>query len=55
MVPEYERDSIRELIVSPYRVVYEVEGDEVGVIGVVHGSRDLQAVLGSNPTGPRDA
>jgi addiction module RelE/StbE family toxin len=41
VVPEYEDESIRELIVGNYRVVYRVEGRRVGVLAVVHGARDL--------------
>jgi len=35
MVPEFERDDIRELLVSPYRIV----------VAVVHGSRDLLKIV----------
>jgi addiction module RelE/StbE family toxin len=31
----------RELILRPYRIIYRVEGQEILVIAVVHGSRDL--------------
>jgi plasmid stabilization system protein ParE len=55
VVPEYGRDSLRELIIGPYRVVYEIDEDEVGVIAVVHGSRDLFSVLGYDPGEPRNA
>ena len=40
-VPEYERDDIRELLVSPYRTIYVVRGDDCYIATVVHGSRDL--------------
>jgi plasmid stabilization system protein ParE len=40
-VPEFDDDSIRELLVYSYRVIYRVEGSEVIIAAVVHGKRDL--------------
>jgi len=51
IVPDYQDEAIRELIVGDYRVVYRIVGDEVRVIAVVHGSRDLMRHL---PEGPWD-
>jgi toxin ParE1/3/4 len=31
----------REIILRPYRIIYRLEGQEVFVVTVVHGSRDL--------------
>ncbi|MGH9793877.1 MAG: type II toxin-antitoxin system RelE/ParE family toxin [Candidatus Acidiferrales bacterium] len=45
MAPEYRDPSVRELILSPYRVVYRVLRSRVGVIAIVHGNRDLLARL----------
>jgi plasmid stabilization system protein ParE len=39
VVPELNQPSIRERIVSPYRLVYLVEGGRVVVLGIVHGRR----------------
>ncbi|MBM4071334.1 MAG: type II toxin-antitoxin system RelE/ParE family toxin [Planctomycetes bacterium] len=41
MVPEFERDSLRELFVGAYRVIYEIREGDCYVLAVVHGSRDL--------------
>lgn len=43
MVPEYADPRVRELIISPYRLLYRFDADVdlVRVIGVVHGSRML--------------
>lgn len=41
MVPEYRRDNLREIIVAPYRVVFQID-DANGVLNVVrvrHGAR----------------
>ena len=40
-VPEADRDDIRELIFHNYRIIYMVGNEEVTILTVVHGSRDL--------------
>jgi plasmid stabilization system protein ParE len=51
-VPEYQNDSIRELIVGEYRLIYRLVTDhEVWMLTVMHGSRDLMRHL---PAGPWD-
>lgn len=40
-VPEADREDIRELIFHAYRIIYLVEGNQVTILTVVHGSRDL--------------
>jgi len=41
VVPEYRDPSIRELLVSNYRVVYEVGETVVHVLRIIHGARPL--------------
>ena len=41
-VPEYEADDLREVIEGPYRVIYRVTPEQVDVIAVVHGARNLR-------------
>ena len=41
VVPEYDDESIREIIVGSYRVVYRLRRQRVSVVAVVHGSRNL--------------
>jgi toxin ParE1/3/4 len=36
-----EGDGRHQIILRPYRIIYRVEGQEVFVVTVVHGSRDL--------------
>ena len=41
-VPEaQEREDVRELIFRSYRVIYLVEAEQVHILAVIHGSRDL--------------
>lgn len=40
-VPEYRHPAIREVIEGPYRVIYEVSGEDVRVLAVIHGARLL--------------
>ena len=35
----------REILVKPYRVIYQVSGDSVHVLLIADGRRDIQAVL----------
>jgi toxin ParE1/3/4 len=41
-VPEFDAEDIRELIESPYRIVYRVHAKRVEVLGVIHGARLLR-------------
>jgi len=34
----------REVLVAPYRIVYRVANDEVFIVTVIHGARDLAAL-----------
>ena len=40
-VPEFEDESIRELIAYSYRIIYVVEQSEVLIAAVIHGRRML--------------
>jgi toxin ParE1/3/4 len=42
VVPEFEDESIRELIVQNYRIVYVVRGDKLIMTAAVHGAMDLR-------------
>ena len=49
MVPEFQRDSLRELFVYSYRLIYQVESHRVTIIAVVHGHRLLGPFLERMP------
>ncbi|HBA85787.1 MAG TPA: type II toxin-antitoxin system RelE/ParE family toxin [Verrucomicrobia bacterium] len=40
-VPEYELDQIREVVEGPYRIIYYINPDQIDVLAVIHGSRNL--------------
>lgn len=40
-VPEFNDESIREILVSSYRVIYEVQDGRILITAVIHGKRDL--------------
>ncbi len=40
-VPEYDLDQIRELIEGPYRIIYHIKPDQIDVIAVIHGARNV--------------
>lgn len=41
VVPEFNEDALRELIIGDYRVMYEVKQERVEVLAVVHGRMKL--------------
>jgi len=41
-VPEINDDTIRELSLYSYRIIYQIKGEQVFVLTVVHKRRDLQ-------------
>jgi toxin ParE1/3/4 len=42
MVPEYDDENLRELIVYNYRIIYRLEREEALIVAVIHGKRVLQ-------------
>lgn len=42
MVPEYQREDIREHIMQNYRIVYRVKPKAVEIVAIVHGARLLR-------------
>jgi toxin ParE1/3/4 len=45
IVAEFRLDAIREIVVRPYRIIYQIRDDECFVVAIVHGSRDLVSVI----------
>jgi toxin ParE1/3/4 len=45
IVPELDRPDFRQLIVWPYRIIFRVYVDRIGVLTIVHGARDVGAHL----------
>lgn len=45
IVPEYEAPDIREVIESPYRIIYQIKVDQIDVLAVVHGAQLLPPEL----------
>jgi toxin ParE1/3/4 len=42
MVPEFDDEDLRELILYSYRIIYRVQNDEALIVAVIHGKRVLQ-------------
>ena len=38
-VPEYDAEDIREVIETPYRIIYRIKPDQIDVIAVIHGAQ----------------
>jgi toxin ParE1/3/4 len=41
-VPEFDDESVRELITFSYRIIYRLQDDEALIVAVIHGKRLLQ-------------
>ena len=44
-VPEFDCDNLREVLVRPYRIIYNVRSEDCYVVAVIHGARDLPSIL----------
>lgn len=49
VVPEFDDESIRELIVGSYRIVYRLRRQRIGIVAVVFGSRELLRRVSKEP------
>lgn len=49
MVPEFERQELREIICRTYRIVYLFEDPVVTILRVIHGARDFIQLASENP------
>lgn len=50
IVPELEKEDIRELIVYSYRLVYQIQENQILVIAVIHGKRKFDDAWGKYKT-----
>lgn len=41
IVPEYQRETVREVFEGDYRIIYRVRSQQVDVLSVRHGARPL--------------
>jgi plasmid stabilization system protein ParE len=48
-VPEYFHESIREILVLPYRIIYRTRPSRIEVLSVVHGARQLPSEVPGEP------
>jgi plasmid stabilization system protein ParE len=42
IVPEFSDETIREFLVTPYRVVYRVSPERVAILALVHGATRIR-------------
>jgi hypothetical protein len=45
VVPEFEIESIREVLFRDFRIIYQVADGACYIRSIVHGSRDLQRLI----------
>lgn len=44
IVPEAEDNSIRELLLYSYRIIYRIIDEKILVLTIIHGARDLDGI-----------
>ena len=44
VVPEFNTETIRELIEGNYRIVYRINPDYVGIVRIHHSARQLKSI-----------
>jgi toxin ParE1/3/4 len=44
VVPEFNIDTLRELIEGNYRIIYKINSDSIGVVRVHHSARELKGL-----------
>jgi plasmid stabilization system protein ParE len=44
IVPELSDDLIREHFIYSYRVIYQISGEDIHVLAVIHGKRLLESI-----------
>ncbi|MGZ0168551.1 MAG: type II toxin-antitoxin system RelE/ParE family toxin [Planctomycetales bacterium] len=47
IVPEFDRQDLREVLVGNYRIVYSLGLSEVRIVAIVHGARELRQIFDS--------
>jgi plasmid stabilization system protein ParE len=40
-VPEYDIEQIREVIEGSFRIIYHIKSDQIDVLAVIHGARNV--------------
>jgi plasmid stabilization system protein ParE len=43
IVPETDKKEIRELFIYSYRLIYQLSPNEISILAVIHGSRNITA------------
>jgi addiction module RelE/StbE family toxin len=41
IVPEIDEDNVRELIIYSYRMIYEINDDNINILALIHGKQSL--------------
>ncbi len=45
VVPEKNHESVREIFVFQYRIIYEIQESEIHILTVVHGKRIIEDLI----------
>ncbi len=45
IVPEYQQNDIREILIQRYRVIHQLEQNQILILTVIHGRRELTKLM----------
>jgi plasmid stabilization system protein ParE len=45
IVPKYNDENLRELVMYPYRLIYRIKPDRIDIVAVFHGAQQLPESL----------
>lgn len=45
VVPEFDQESLREIVLDGYRVIYRVSGEMVDILAIHHGAREVVGAM----------
>lgn len=48
MVPEYDRDDLRERLYHNWRIIYRIRGTDIEIVRIIHGARQLPPLPSTN-------
>lgn len=42
IIPEIDKDSAREIFYKSYRIMYDLNGENIEIVAVIHGAREFK-------------
>ena len=49
VVPERNEESIRELLIYSYRMIYQINSDKIEILALIHSKKDVNSIEFNEP------